>query len=100
MTDRLNLAAHVLDARVAEGRGATVALRLDATGRDVSYAELLDHANRLANVLAELGVGPGDRVLIALPDGLEYVAAVFATLKVGAAVTMANPELPVADYAA
>jgi benzoate-CoA ligase family protein len=97
---RLNLAAHVLDARVAEGRGAAVALRLDATGRAVSYAELLDHTNRLGNVLAELGVGPGDRVLIALPDGLEYVAAVFATLKVGAAVTMANPELPVADYAA
>jgi benzoate-CoA ligase family protein len=97
---RLNLAAHVLDARVAEGRGAAVALRLDDTGRQVSYAELLDHANRLANVLAELGVGTGDRVLIALPDGLEYVAAVFATLKVGAAVTMANPELPVGDYAA
>ncbi|HEV3031170.1 MAG TPA: benzoate-CoA ligase family protein [Polyangia bacterium] len=97
---RLNLAAHVLDARVAEGHGARVALRVGARGRPVTYAELLDEANRLANVLAALGVGRGDRVLVALPDGLAFVAAFLATLKVGAAVTMANPELPIADHAA
>jgi len=97
---RLNLAAHVLDARVAEGHGARVALRVGASGRPVTYAELLDEANRVANVLAALGVGRGDRVLVALPDGLAFVAAFLATLKVGAAVTMANPELPAADYAA
>lgn len=99
---RLNLAAHVLDARVAEGRGTRVALRFDdgARAREVTYAALLDEANRVANVLAGLGVGPGDRVLIALPDGPAFAAAFFAALKVGAAVTMANPELPDADYAA
>jgi benzoate-CoA ligase family protein len=99
---RLNLAAHVLDARVAEGRGARVALRVDAGERvrEVTYAELLDEANRAANVLAGLGVGPGDRVLVALPDGIAFAAAFFGALKVGAAVTMANPELPAADYAA
>jgi benzoate-CoA ligase family protein len=99
---RLNLAAHVLDARVAEGLGARVALRLDdgAGARAVTYAELLEEANRVANVLAGLGVGPGDRVLVALPDGLAFAAAFFAALKVGAAVAMANPELPAADYAA
>jgi benzoate-CoA ligase family protein len=95
---RFNLAAHVLDARVAEGRGAHVALRVG--DRAVTYAALLDEANRVANVLAALGVGPGERVLIALPDGAEFVAAVLATLKVGATVAMANPELPAADYAA
>jgi len=97
---RLNLAAHVLDARVAEGHGARVALRVGASGRRVTYAALLDETNRVANVLAALGVGPGDRVLVALPDGAAFVAAFLATLKVGAAVTMANPELPVADHAA
>jgi benzoate-CoA ligase family protein len=97
---RLNLAAHVLDARVAAGLGARVALQIDgAQARAVTYAELLDEANRVANVLAALGVGPGDRVLVALPDGAAFVAAFFATLKVGAAVTMANPDLPAADYA-
>jgi benzoate-CoA ligase len=95
---RLNLAAHVLDARVIAGQGARVALRTD--DRRVTYAELQDEANRLANVLAAMGVGRGDRVLIALPDGVPFVAAFFATLKVGGVVTMANPELPPADYAA
>jgi benzoate-CoA ligase len=95
---RLNLAAHVLDARVAEGRGARLALRVGE--RRVTYAELLAEANRIANVLASLGVGRGDRVLLALPDGVELVAAFLATLKVGAAVTTANPELPASDHAA
>jgi benzoate-CoA ligase len=95
---RFNLAALVLDARVAEGRGAHVALR--AGERAVTYAALVDDTNRLANVLASLGIGPDDRVLIALPDGVPFVTAVLATLKVGAVVTMANPELPAADYAA
>jgi benzoate-CoA ligase family protein len=99
---RLNLAAHVLDARVSEGRGPRVAIRFDDGGgvREVTYAALLDEANRVANVLAALGVGAGDRVLVALPDGPPFVAAVFGALKVGAAVAMANPELPAADYAA
>jgi benzoate-CoA ligase family protein len=99
---RLNLAAHVLDARVAEGRGAAVALRVDdgAGVREVTYAALLDEANRVAHVLAGLGVGAGDRVLVALPDGAAFAAAFFGALKVGAAVTMANPELPALDYAA
>lgn len=95
---RLNLAAHVLDARVAEGNGARVAIVTD--DRRVTYAALLDETNRVANVLADLGVGRGDRVLIALPDGVPFVAAFLATLKVGGTVTMANPELPPADYAA
>jgi benzoate-CoA ligase family protein len=95
---RLNLATHVLDARVAEGRGAHLALATD--DRSVTYAQLLDETNRVANVLVELGVGRGDRVLIALPDGVPFVAAALATLKVGGVVTMANPELPAADYAA
>jgi benzoate-CoA ligase family protein len=96
---RLNLAAHVLDARVAEGHGARVALIADGDRR-VTYAELQAEVNRLANVLASMGVGRGDRVLIALPDGLPFATAFLATLKVGGVVTMANPELPAADYAA
>jgi acyl-coenzyme A synthetase/AMP-(fatty) acid ligase len=95
---RLNLATHVLDARVAEGLGARAALVTDE--RRVTYAALLDETNRVANVLSAMGVGRGDRVLIVLPDGVPFVTTALATLKVGAVVTMANPELPAADYAA
>jgi benzoate-CoA ligase len=103
---RLNLATHVLDARVAEGGGARVALVVQrgegdgASERRVTYAALQADANRLANVLRELGVARGERVLLALPDGAELVTAAFATLKAGGVVTMVNPELPAADYGA
>jgi benzoate-CoA ligase len=95
---RLNLAAALLDARVAEGAGSRPALFVDE--RVFTYAEVQDEANRVASVLEALGVGRGDRILIALPDGLPFVAAFFATLKLGAVVTMVNPVLPAADYGA
>jgi benzoate-CoA ligase family protein len=99
---RFNLAARVLAARVEAGDGARVALRVEG-GRGVrlvTYAELLDETNRLANVLVALGVRRGDRVLVALPDGVAFVATFLATLEVGAVIAMANPELPEADHAA
>ena len=50
-------------------------------------------ANRYANVLGSAGVAPEQRVIIALPDGPDYVAALFGILKIGAVVVMVNPEL-------
>ncbi|HXI56924.1 MAG TPA: benzoate-CoA ligase family protein [Polyangia bacterium] len=94
---RFNLASYLLDARVAEGHGDRPALIVGE--RRFTYAQVQDQANRVANLLRALGVGMGQRVLIALPDGIEAVAAFLGTLKAGAVVAMVNPELPAADYA-
>src|SRR4051812_46425573 len=95
MTDELpthlNMADFFLDARVREGRGGRTALLTDA-GR-LSYREVQALANRYANVLSSAGVAPEQRVIIALPDGPDYVAALFGILKIGAVVVMVNPEL-------
>ena len=95
MTDehppQLNIADFFLDARVREGRGDRTALLTDA-GR-LSYREVQALANRYANVLSSAGVAPEQRVIIALPDGPDYVAALFGILKIGAVVVMVNPEL-------
>ena len=95
MTDdhstHLNIADFFLDARVREGRGDRTALITDA-GR-LSYREVQALANRYANVLSSVGVAPEQRVIIALPDGPDYVAALFGILKIGAVVVMVNPEL-------
>jgi benzoate-CoA ligase family protein len=88
---RLNIADFFLDARVREGRGDRTALLTDA-GR-LSYREVQALANRYANVLSSAGVAPEQRVIIALPDGPDYVAALFGILKIGAVVVMVNPEL-------
>ena len=97
--ERFNLAHYLLDARIEEGRGDRVAIHDAGTGRDLSYAWVQRESNRLAWVLRDLGIGMEDRVLIALPDGAEFAAAFFATLKLGAVVVMVNTELPVDDYA-
>ena len=86
-----NLAEYCLDERVKEGRGNRRALITDEG--EYTYAEVQRRANRFAHVFRSSGVEPEQRVLIALDDGLDWVAAFFATLKLGAAVVMANPGL-------
>ncbi|HKA86438.1 MAG TPA: benzoate-CoA ligase family protein [Haliangiales bacterium] len=94
--ERFNLADYFLDERIREGRGDRPAILY----RDEvwTYAEVQAAANRMANVLRDVGVEVEDRVLIVLPDCPLFAAAFFGVLKVGAVVTMANSELPLDDY--
>ena len=89
--ERFNIADFLLDARVREGRGSRVALATDQ--RTWSYRDVQDLANRFGNLLREAGVMPEQRVIISLPDGPEFVAALFGILKIGAVVVMVNPDL-------
>jgi benzoate-CoA ligase family protein len=89
---RLNLAAHLLDARVAGGMGQRVAIRTDTS--TLSYGDVLALSARCAHVLAAAGVRPEERVIIALPDGPLFVGALFGILRLGAVVVMVNPDLP------
>ena len=89
--ERFNLADWLLDERVREGRGERIALRLP--DREFSYREVQRLANRFANVLGGLGVRREERVFVALPDGADYVGALFGILKSGAIVVMLNPDL-------
>ena len=49
-----------------------------------TYAELDAEANRLAHHLLERGIGPGEHVGIHLYNGIEYIAALLAALKIRA----------------
>jgi benzoate-CoA ligase family protein len=92
-----NLADYFLDARVREGRGRRPAIH--APDRTYTYAEVQRIANELAHALAKHGVEPEHRVLIALPDGVGFVSALFGVLKLGAVVVMVNPGLRDEDVA-
>src|SRR3989442_10738771 len=89
----LNIAEWLLDARVREGRGDRPALLTDQG--TLTYREVQALANRFGHLLESAGVEPEQRVIIALPDGPEFVAALFGTPKVGAVVVMVNPQLAV-----
>jgi 2-aminobenzoate-CoA ligase len=89
---RLNAAVELLDQMVERGFGPRPCLRTE----DIiwSYAELLDHANRIANMLvAELGFLPGERVLLRDANTPILAACWFAVLKAGGIVVATMPQL-------
>lgn len=89
---RLNCAVELLDRMVADGGGDRPALRFP--GGAWSYAELLARANRVARVLADdLGVVPGNRVLLRAPNTPMLVACWFGVLKAGGVVVCTMPLL-------
>ena len=91
--DTLNCATELLDRHIAEGRGARICLR--SPGRPTwRYTDLQAHANRIANVLvAELGLVPGNRVLLRAANKPMLVACWFAVMKAGAIAVATMPLL-------
>ena len=87
-----NLYDYYLGARIAEGNGARRALLTEAGA--TTYGEVHAAAGAIAAMLRNVGVEPGDRVIVALDDGVPYVAAFFGILRAGAVVVMVNPHLP------
>lgn len=63
-------------------------------GRDVSWLALDSDTNRLARAYSALGVEPDDFVTIALPNGIEFFEACFATWKLGATPQPVSAKLP------
>lgn len=81
--ERLNCAAELLDRRVAMGEGGRTCL-VAADGRRWTYAELQAEANRIAHVLVQdLGLVPGNRVLLRGPNHPELAACWFGVMKAG-----------------
>ncbi|MEV6166205.1 amino acid adenylation domain-containing protein [Streptomyces sp. NPDC052052] len=71
------------EAFAAHVRRAPSAPALVCEGVTWTYAELDGRANQWARALAEAGVRPETRVVIALPRGRDWVTAVLAVLKAG-----------------
>ncbi len=67
------------------------ALALIYFERKIPYAELLDEVNRAAAGFQALGVQPGDRVALMMPNCPQFVVAFFGALRAGAVVTATCP---------
>ncbi|MFC9999419.1 amino acid adenylation domain-containing protein [Nocardia sp. NPDC127526] len=88
--DALTLPALLAVAVAANPQGAVV---IDA-GRTISYAELDERSNRLARCLIGRGAGPEAVVAVGVPRSLEWVLAVWAVAKTGAAFLSLDPAHP------
>ncbi|MFC3677653.1 AMP-binding protein [Ferrovibrio xuzhouensis] len=86
---RLNCARELLDRQAAKYGDRPVIHYNDEVW---TYRYLLEAANRIAHVLVDdLGVKPGNRVLLRAPNNPMYVACWFAVMKVGAIAVATMP---------
>lgn len=90
--ERFNCVTELLDRWIAQGRGSEPCLL--SIAENLSYAELAERVNRIANVLTrDLGMVPGDRVLLRAPNNPMMVAAYLAVIKAGGVVVATMPLL-------
>ncbi|MGB0126687.1 MAG: AMP-binding protein, partial [Rhodocyclaceae bacterium] len=94
--ERLNCAGELLDKAVAAGGGERPALHF---GGDVwTYRDLLDRASRIAHVLVrDMGLVPGNRVLLRGANTPMMAACWLAVMKAGAIAVTTMPLLRAAE---
>ncbi len=89
---QLNCATELLDRQVANGLGAQLCIQ--APGVRWTYADLLDRANRVADVLVkDMGLQPGNRVLLRSPNNPMLAACWFGVVKAGGIAVATMPLL-------
>jgi 2-aminobenzoate-CoA ligase len=95
---RLNCAVELLDRAVHAGAGDHIAIYSDAGA--LTYAGLLTRVNRLAQMLTgDLGLLPGERVLLRAPNCAPLAAAWLAVAKAGGVVVTTMPLLRAGELA-
>jgi 2-aminobenzoate-CoA ligase len=90
--DQLNCATALLDQHIEEGRGGRICLRTLTT--QWTYRQLYEKANQIARVLVEdMGLVPGNRVLLRAANNPMLVACWFAVMKAGGIAVTTMPLL-------
>ena len=77
----INTTDQLVDRHVREGRGDNVAVYFE--DETITYEELQERVNRMGNALQDLGVEPGDRVLVRFPNRPEPLVTCLAIQKIG-----------------
>lgn len=91
VSGKLNIAYNCLDRHIANGNGNKIALICaDENGSKqcVTYMQLLQEVNRIANTMKQMGVKKGDRVAIYMPMIHEGIASMLACCRIGAVHTV------------
>src|ERR1700716_4703536 len=94
--DHFNIADYLVDRHVREGRGGRTAILFG--DESITYAQVSERSNRLANGLRSMGVRREDRVMLLLHDTPAFVYSFFGAQKIGAVPIPTNTLLKSQDY--
>ena len=92
-TDRQNISQRLTDiaARYPDQIAAIVANRHGDATRQVSFSELERLSHQLSVGLRQRGLDPGQRIVLMVRPGIEFLALVFALFRAGAIVVLIDP---------
>lgn len=79
---KINATEELVDRHIQEGKSDNVAIHFQ--DREITYAELQERVNRMANALRKHGVEAGDRVVVRFPNRPEAIVSCLAAQKIGA----------------
>jgi acetyl-CoA synthetase len=83
---RLNIAHNCLDRWAASDRVACIWEGENGATRTITFRQLREDANRVANGLVALGLEPGDRVALCMPMAPEILSILYGCFKAGLTV--------------
>ena len=64
---------------------------LNYMGRTITYNELESMVRSFARALSDMGIGPGDKVAVCLPNIPQAIIANYAVFRIGAVAVLCNP---------
>jgi benzoate-CoA ligase len=94
--DQFNVADYLVDRHLREGRGGRTAILCG--DESITYGQIADRSNRVANGLRSLGVRREERVLLLLLDTPAFVYSFLGIQKLGAVPIPTNTLLKSQDY--
>lgn len=93
---QFNVASHLLDRHLREGRADKVAI--ECGQEEVTYRQLLERVNQTGNALRKLDVRQEDRLGLLLLDTPDFACCFFGAIKIGAIPIPLNTLLKPEEY--
>ena len=94
-----NFGRDVIDVLGREDRRGLLFVDADGARSDVSFPQIAEYSQRYAGALRELGIGPGERVVVVLPKIPAWLYAMIALARLGAVVVPSSEQLRAKDLA-
>lgn len=92
--DRFNWALDYFDRYAADNDRPALWIQEEAGSEQrLSFADLAERSNRVANYLRQQGAQPGDRLLLMIPNVAPLWETILACMKLGVVVVPATPQL-------